>query len=226
MCTNYRASRADLDRLMRQLDLELDPGLGEWRPDIWPDYDAPALLPDGDGARAVLGTYGFWPKFLQPERRSDTGKKMQPFSTYNARGEETGVKRLYAGAWRAGQRCLIPAAYVVEPCWETGRNVWHRCGLADGAPFAVAGLWKRYETPQGAVTGITMLTINADGHAVMGRMHRPNDEKRSVVILRAADYDEWLHTSNVEAARAMLYLLPAEEMMAEPVSGTTGSLLL
>jgi hypothetical protein len=28
------------------------------------------------------------------------------------------------------------------------------------------------------VTGVTMLTVNADGHAVMGRMHRLGDEKR------------------------------------------------
>lgn len=28
------------------------------------------------------------------------------------------------------------------------------------------------------------------------------DEKWSVVILRPADYDEWLHTKNVDAARA------------------------
>lgn len=51
----------------------------------------------------------------------------------------------------------------------------------------------------------------------MGRMHRPNDEKRSVIILRPADYDEWLHAANVEAVRPMLTLLPADEMMAEPL---------
>lgn len=61
-----------------------------------------------------------------------------------------------------------------------------------------------------------MLTVNADGHGVMGRMHKPGDEKRSVVILRPADYDEWLHTMNVEAARVMLALYPADEATAEP----------
>lgn len=58
--------------------------------------------------------------------------------------------------------------------------------------------------------------MNADGHGVMGRTHKLGDEKRSVVILRPADYDEWLHTMNVEAARAMLQLYPAAEMTAEP----------
>lgn len=94
--------------------------------------------------------------------------------------------------------------------------MWHQCGLADGEPFSVAGIWKRYDTPRGPVVGVTMLTVNADGHAVMGRMHRPHEEKRSVVLLRPADYDEWLHTTNIEAARAMLQLLPAGEMRAEP----------
>ncbi|VWD17765.1 hypothetical protein BLA18109_05707 [Burkholderia lata] len=61
-----------------------------------------------------------------------------------------------------------------------------------------------------------MRTVNADGHAVMGRMHKPGDEKRSVVILRPADYDEWLHTKNVEAVRTMLQRYPADEMAAMP----------
>ena len=64
--------------------------------------------------------------------------------------------------------------------------------------------------------GMSMMTVNADGHAVMGRMHKPGDEKRSVVILRPADYDEWLHTKNIEVARTMLQLYPADEMAAMP----------
>ena len=79
----------------------------------------------------------------------------------------------------------------------------------------VAGIWKRYETPEGAVLGVSMLTVNADGHGVMGRMHRSNEEKRSVVILRPDDYDAWLHTDDAEEARVMMQLWPAEEMFAE-----------
>ncbi|WP_322058457.1 SOS response-associated peptidase family protein [Paraburkholderia sp. J63] len=218
MCTNYRAPD-ELD-LPAFSDLKID--LGQlwartpWKPEVWPDYDAPGILPAGEGTQAALGAYGFWPKFLQPERRDPQGRKKKPYDTYNARGEEVGSKPLYAAAWRAGQRCLIPARYVVEPCWESGKNVWHRIGLTGWAPFAVAGIWKRYETQRGPVLGVSMLTLNAEGHAVMGRMHRPTDEKRAVVILRPEDYDEWLHTPNVEAARTMLRLWPAGDMVAEP----------
>ncbi len=50
----------------------------------------------------------------------------------------------------------------------------------------------------------------------MMHMHRSGEEKRSVVILRPDDWEEWLTTSNVEAARAMLRLYPAEAMVTEP----------
>ncbi|WP_321913420.1 hypothetical protein [Paraburkholderia sp. J11-2] len=57
-------------------------------------------------------------------------------------------------------------------------------------------------------------------------MHRPNDEKRSVVILRPDDYDEWLHSTNLGAVRSFLQLLlPAAAMIAEPQqAGSTGGL--
>jgi putative SOS response-associated peptidase YedK len=219
MCTNYRAP--DEGDLFAFSNLKID--LGQlwrhtpWKPAVWPDYDAPGILPTGDGTEAVLGTYGFWPKFLQPERRDARGRKKKPYDTYNSRSEEVGSKPLYAKAWREGQRCVIPALYVVEPCWESGKNTWHRIGLTGWAPFSVAGIWKRYETSSGPLVGLSMLTVNADGHAVMGRMHRPDEEKRSVVILRPEDCDEWLHTTHVEAARTMLRLWPAEDMVAEPV---------
>ena len=50
----------------------------------------------------------------------------------------------------------------------------------------------------------------------MSRMHKPTAEKRSVVILRPDDWEEWLTTSNIEAARAMLQLYPADAMLAGP----------
>ncbi len=64
--------------------------------------------------------------------------------------------------------------------------------------------------------GVSMLTLSGADHAIWSRMHKPADEKRGVAFLQPADYDEWLHTSNVEAARAMLQLYPADEMAAEP----------
>lgn len=97
---------------------------------------------------------------------------------------------------------------------------WQKCVAphrTDWRTYCVAGIWRRYEGEDGhSLVDMSMLTVNSDGHAVMGRMHKPVDEKRSVVILRPADYDEWLHTKNVEIARAMLQLYSADKMIAVP----------
>nr|WP_254608528.1 hypothetical protein [Burkholderia lata] len=39
-------------------------------------------------------------------------------------------------------------------------------------------------------------------------MRKPDDEKRAVVILCPDDWEEWLTTPNVEAARAMMQFYP------------------
>lgn len=218
MCTQYRAP--DEDPGISELKIDIGKLWREapWKVDVYPDYMAPIVTADPAARDGVVAVFGFWPKFIQSKRVSASGQKLVSYTTVNARGEEVGTKPLYAKAWREGRRCLIPARWVVEPCWETGKNVSHRIGIADAETFCVAGVWTRYEnTEQGTVTGMTMLTLNADNHDLMKRMHRPNDEKRSVVVIRPDDYDEWLHTANVEAARSMLQLWPAEQMWAEPI---------
>ncbi|MCO8579470.1 hypothetical protein KGP87_24450 [Burkholderia multivorans] len=64
------------------------------------------------------------------------------------------------------------------------------------------------------------VNYNDESRPVMSRMHKRDDEKRSVVILRPADWEEWLTTSNIEAARAMLQLYPAGEMEVAPTTNT------
>ena len=50
-----------------------------------------------------------------------------------------------------------------------------------------------------------MLTINANGHEVMMHFHRTMDEKRSIVVLKDAEYQHWLHF-NHDQARQLLNL--------------------
>jgi putative SOS response-associated peptidase YedK len=161
--------------------------------------------------------FGFWPKFMQPVRVDENGRKRKKLDTVNARAETVGSSRLYSTAWRNGQRCLIPVRWIFEPCYETGRNVWHRIGVDGWQPCCVAGIWRSFVTADGRERiGMTMLTVNADDHPVFARMHRPGDEKRGVVILRRDDYDAWLHARDVEAVRRLLTLLPADDLVAEP----------
>ena len=70
-----------------------------------------------------------------------------------------------------------------------------------------------------------MLTINADAHPLMGRMHRPDpkrppemQDKRSVVPIEPEDVDTWL-TAPLEQAAALVRLTPAEVFVGEPLAG-------
>ena len=159
-----------------------------WRPETWPQYEAPFIRRADEvehRREALLGQFGLLPHWTKDPA---LGRR-----TYNARSETAAEKPSFRDSWRLGRRCIVPAEAIYEPCWETGRAVRWRIGLADGSPMGIAGLWSHWRAPNGAdVLSFTMLTINADGHPVMRRFHKPQDEKRMVLILDPADFDRWL----------------------------------
>lgn len=146
------------------------------------------------------------------------------YSTNNARSEEVAEKASYRDAWAKGQRCIIPAADFDEPNWESGKNIWWRFRRADGLPWALAGLWNTWvDRATGEVhESYTMLTINADTHPLMKRMHKPDpklpadqQDKRSVIPIEMHDVDQWLAGTTKEAA-VLLQLAPVEVFSAGP----------
>ncbi len=138
-------------------------------------------------------------------------------STYNARTETIAIKPSFRTAWRRRQFCVIPVENFFEPTYESGKAVRWQIQHADGIPLAVAGLWEW--RPNGGpddhpLVSFTMLTINADEHPLMKRFHKPEDEKRMIVLLEPEQIDEWLQAP-LEAAPT--YLRPyAEKLLAEP----------
>ena len=87
---------------------------------------------------------------------------------------------------------------------------------ADGEPMGIAGLWSWWKSPLGKeVHSFTMLTINADEHALMRNFHKPGDEKRMVVILPAGSYDDWL-TAPPARTPEFLRQYPADKLVAVP----------
>jgi putative SOS response-associated peptidase YedK len=81
--------------------------------------------------------------------------------------------------------------------------------------LGVAGIWEVREGSDGPQYSFALLTINADDHPVMNRMHKPGEEKRMVVILEPGSYEEWLHVKP-EHAPSWLTQFPAERLVAEP----------
>ena len=46
---------------------------------------------------------------------------------------------------------------------------------------------------------MTMLTINADNHPFMSQFHKPEDEKRSIVVIEPEHRQDWLNMHNEDA---------------------------
>jgi len=183
----------------------------EWKNETWQDYAAPIIVGDEHGRHALLGLYSMIPKKHIP-----AGRKR--FSTMNARAETIATLPSFAPSWRMGQLCLVPMSGFYEPSYESGKAQRWRIGMADESPFAVAGLFRSWPEPDGTTSySFTQITINADAHPVMKRFQKPEDEKRSLVILPPESYNEWLSCRNPEDAKSLLKNFPAELMSTREV---------
>lgn len=180
---------------------------GEFKGEAFPGYTAP-ILTSADPDAGVLATFGLLPHWAKPELVR---------STYNARSETAATKPSFRNAWKHGQFCVIPADTIFEFHYEsddarpTRWAIRHR----DGEPLGIAGLWESREREGRLQHSFSMLTVNADGHAIFSNMHKPKDEKRMVVILDPSDYDAWL-AMPAEQALGWMRQFPAELLVAEP----------
>jgi putative SOS response-associated peptidase YedK len=216
MCSNYRPVTR-LDRLLTFFGVERardDPP-----EDVFPLGLAPFIRlrrEPRDGAAAPAerivedGIFGLLPHFASEVAY---GRK-----TYNARSETVGVLASFRQAWRAGQRCIVPAECFFEPSWESGQCVRWRIGQAGEVPLGIAGIWTSWRHPDGReMATFAMLTVNADAHPLMRRFHRPGEEKRMVVILDPEDYAAWLSCPVAEASRFFRLWPGPLEASADPL---------
>jgi putative SOS response-associated peptidase YedK len=98
-----------------------------------------------------------------------------------------------------------PAKSDVWPDWRSGKAFATRIEANGGEPLGIAGLWSAWRSPTGEiVSSFTMLTINADDHPLMRNFHRPEDEKRMLVILSPDYFDEWLNAKPEQSARFLM----------------------
>lgn len=199
MCSNYRPPRSEA---LTQFDIAL-PGVDY--AECYPGSTGPFLASVAP-TRWLPGTFGLLPHWAQPKLA-----KM----TYNARSETVTEKPSFRNAWRHRQLAVIPVQAFFEPCYESGKAIRWRIERADGRPFGLAGLWESRTTQDGDPWwSFSMLTINADGHPLMQRFHKPGDEKRSVVVLEDDAWAAWMKADREEDVRAFLTLFDAGTMRA------------
>jgi putative SOS response-associated peptidase YedK len=204
MCAHYH-SVTDPTQLRRYFDVDVPPEAA--KDDVWPGYSSVFIRRHphadvGDDAlsnrEALVGRFGLIPHWSRDDKISR--------HTYNARAETVMEKPSFRDAWRKAQHCIIPAEAIYEPDWRSGKAITTRIESSSGEPLGIAGLWSTWRHPSGEIiNSFTMLTINADDHPLMRNFHRPKDEKRMIVILAPAYFDEWL---NAKAERSARFLIP------------------
>jgi putative SOS response-associated peptidase YedK len=137
----------------------------------------------------------------------------------NARAETLAEKPSFRGALKY-HRCLIFADGFYE--WQTQPSVQpgskskvpHFIRLKSAKPFAFAGLWEHWQSPDGSeVKSATIITTSPN--ELMAPIHN-----RMPVILQSDSYAQWLDSSprQPQDLQGLLVPYPATEMEAYPVS--------
>ena len=151
--------------------------------------------------------------------KSASDGKLRAPKLVNARSETVTTSANFREAWLKGQRCIVPMAAFFEDDLRSGKAVPTRISRVDGQPMGVAGLWALWTGPDGAqLLSYTLLTVNANSHALIHRYQHQGSEKRMLAVLNEGAYEAWLGV-RVEKAREFMRQYPANWLAANPVKG-------
>jgi putative SOS response-associated peptidase YedK len=186
MCGRYTLTTKP-ERIASLFDLPEPPPIAP-RYNIAPTQDVLIVRACDAGRRGAMVRWGLIPHWAKD---ADIGSRL-----INARAETAASKPAFRAAWKR-RRCLVPADGFYE--WKKTPSGKQPCliGLPDGEPFALAGLWERWEgppdggEPQGPVESCTILTT--EPNELVAEVHN-----RMPVILPAGDWPTWLGEADAD----------------------------
>lgn len=133
----------------------------------------------------------------------------------NACGETLAKKPSFRGGFKY-KRCLVPADGFYELKTQDGQKtkVPYFVSMKDRRPFAFAGLWDEWQSPDGGSLR-TCTLVTTKPNELMSTLHN-----RMPVILDQEDYDQWLDPAPQTPERLLPLIrpFPADKMTAYPVS--------
>lgn len=200
-------------------DFQQELGVGEFPIEWAPRYNIapgqPVALVNDAASRAV--TFMRWGLVPSWAKDIHIGAKL-----INARAETVAEKPSFRSAF-ARRRCLILANGFYEWQRQPGQRGPSRPFLFQrkgGKPFAFAGLWEQWQSPEGSeLQTCTILTTAAN--ALVAPVH-----ERMPVILTAPACWEWLSPAPAARLHSLLVPYPAEDMHAYEVGRTVNNALL
>lgn len=202
MCARYTMF-ASGERLAELFRLEHVPELPP-RYNIAPSSIVPTVaeLP-GQKRSVMMAVWGLVPVWAGPDAKG----------IINARAETALEKPAFRAAMRR-RRVLIPTTGFYEWRDEGGRKQPYFIAMADGEPFAFAGIWEpRDEVP-------TMAILTTEPNELVAPIH-----DRMPAIVGRDDYGLWLDPELADASRLapILRPYPAERMRAHAVDRRVGN---
>jgi putative SOS response-associated peptidase YedK len=185
--------------------------------DILPRYNiAPAqqvaVIPNTGNNTLAMYKWGLIPSWAKDP---SIGDRM-----INARAETIAEKPSFRNAYRR-RRCLVLADGFYE--WKQNPDLKTKqpmfIHLKDSQPFAFAGLWESWKSPDGSEIR-TCTIITTEPNSLMQTIHN-----RMPVMLPRDAYSEWLAVEDRQPSQLnhLLVPYPSAEMEAYPVSKMVNS---
>ena len=217
MCGRYTLM-TPVDQLTERFEAEPTRPL-EPRYNCAPGQQLPVITND-EPDRLQFFKWGLTPEWADEEQ-----------GLINARSETVRKKRSFAEAY-ASRRCLVPCDGFYEWVDRGDRKQPYRVAFEDDRPFAVAGLWERWEEPT-RQTGLaefgsgdqtdesttleTFTILTTEPNDLISELHH-----RMAVVLAPERESTWLD-GTPEAAAELLDPYPDDELTAYPVSERVNS---
>jgi len=171
-----------------------------------------AVVPNDGKNQVEFFRWGLVPSWAKDE---SIGNRL-----INARGESLAQKPMFRTALKR-RRCLIPADGFYEwkksPDGKTKTPMYIR--MKGGRPFAFAGLWDRWTSPDGSEL-LSCTIITGPPNALVKPIH-----DRMPAILSGDAAKKWIKPGEMgsEESAKLLKPYPAKEMEAYPVSRRVNS---
>lgn len=201
MCSNFEPIKTLQSGWVSQ-HFDCDLPQEDWKPHTSINYYAPFIFLDKGKPKCELALFGLIPPWAKDKTRHGR-------FTYNARSETIATTDSYRSPWKKGNFGIVLADKFYEPLYDKLGKKSVPAGIyrTDGEPTAIGAIWERVEDQETGeeIFSFSMVTQNADEHPFMRQFHKPDEEKRSVVVFESSDFHKWL-TASHEHARDFIKL--------------------
>lgn len=195
--------------------------LPPWTPryNLGPSQDGLIIRAVADGSRREASAlrWGLVPHWAHENSRLPI--------MINARGETAAEKPAFRDPFRR-RRCLVLADGFIEWSRRSGEKMPYLFQLPDGKPFAMAGLWDRWQPKPGPGEDDpppleTFAILTTAANAVMEPYH-----DRMPVILSEEDCETWLDPYLVATGplTKMMLPYPSSEIRVRPIHPRVNSI--